>query len=142
MKILHIVPAYLPAHRYGGPIESVHNLNVALARAGHDVTVFTTDINGEGRVSVKTDALVMMDGVRIFYFRGSFPRLWFYSRDMHHALAERMNEFDIVHITSVFLAASALGARYAKKIKRPYVISPRGSLMHEPLSMSGFSIFS
>ncbi len=27
MKILHIVPTYYPAYRYGGPIKSVHELN-------------------------------------------------------------------------------------------------------------------
>ncbi len=138
MKILHIIPAYLPAYRYGGPVECVHSWNVGLVRAGHEVTVFTTDINGEDRLNIKTNTPVIMDGVQVFYFPGSFPRSWFYSGDLRRALAERMGEFDIVHITSVFLSASTLGAYYAKKFKKPYIISPHGSLMREPLLMSGF----
>lgn len=137
MKILHITPAYLPAIRYGGPIQSIHSMNAALVRAGHEVTVFTTNIDGSDSVKVPLGVPVMRDGVRVYYFNGSFPRFWFYSIDLHYALATRMAEFDIVHITSVFLSASALGAYYAKKFNKPYVISPRGSLMHEPLSMSG-----
>lgn len=138
MKILHIIPTYLPAYRYGGPIECVHSWNVALQRAGHDVTVFTTNIDGEQNLNVPINTPVMKDGVRVFYFKSSFPRSWFYSCGLHHALATRMDEFDVVHITSVFLAASTLGAYYAKKFKKPYIISTHGSLMRVPLSMSGF----
>jgi hypothetical protein len=44
VKILHVVPTYLPARRYGGPIVAVHGLCRALVRRGHDVTVFTTNV--------------------------------------------------------------------------------------------------
>ncbi len=46
MRILHAVPSYLPAWRYGGPIRSVHGLARAQAAAGHEVEVFTTDADG------------------------------------------------------------------------------------------------
>ena len=138
MKILHIVPSYLPAHRYGGPVESVHSLNVALARAGHEVTVYTTNIDGDRNLDVPVNEPVMKDGVHIFYFKASFPRGWFYSSEMRRALATHIKEFDIVHITSVFLAASTLGAYYAKKFTKPYIISPRGSLMRAPLAAHSF----
>src|SRR5262245_45928758 len=46
LKILHVVPSYLPATRYGGPIRSVHGLARAQAARGHDVKVFTTNVNG------------------------------------------------------------------------------------------------
>ncbi len=133
MKILHIVPTYLPAYRYGGPIESVHALNAELVRQGADVTVYTTNIDGPGDLDVPLGKPVMIDGVRVFYFKSSFPRAWFYSRDMRKALRAHMSGFDIVHITSVFLAASTLGAYYARKFRKPYVISPRGNLMRSPL---------
>lgn len=138
MKILHIIPTYIPAYRYGGPIECVHSWNVALTRAGHEVTVYTTNIDGEDDLDVPTNTLVMKDGVRIFYFKNSFPRAWFYSSEMRRVLAVHTKEFDIVHITSVFLAESTLGACYAKKFDKPYIISTHGSLMRTPLSMSGF----
>ena len=46
MRLLHVVPTYLPAVRYGGPIRSVHALCRELAAAGHDVEVFTTSVDG------------------------------------------------------------------------------------------------
>ncbi|MEK7465657.1 MAG: glycosyltransferase [Patescibacteria group bacterium] len=134
MKILHITPAYTPAYRYGGPISSVHTLNKWLVRAGVDVTVYATNADGRGTLDVPLETPVEQDGVKVVYFPISFPRSWFYSRTMHKALREHCKEFDIVHVTSVFLAASTLGAYYAKKCGKPYIISPRGSLMIDPLT--------
>jgi hypothetical protein len=57
MRILQVIPTYLPATRYGGPIVAVHALN-ALARAliarGHDVEVVTTNVNGAGASAAAT----------------------------------------------------------------------------------------
>ncbi len=131
MRILHIVPTYLPAYRYGGPIYSVHELNKGLAKDGVEVTVYTTNIDGSNNLPVKMD---IIDGVKINYFKSSFPRSWFYSKELKNALSENIKNFDLVHITSVFLSASYLGAKYSKKLNKPYIISPRGSLIPELIS--------
>lgn len=138
MKILHIVPTYLPAYRYGGPIQSVHALNKFLVRAGAEVSVYTTSIDGPGDLDVPSStsaklAPVERDGVQVHYFKPGHLRSWFYSPDMRRALKEHARDFDIIHITSVFLSASTLGARAARAAGMPYVISPRGSLMAAPL---------
>ena len=52
MRLLHVVPTYLPAWRHGGPILAVHGLCRALVERGHEVTVLTTDVHGEGRLDV------------------------------------------------------------------------------------------
>ncbi len=134
MKILHIVQTYLPAYRYGGSIKSVHELNKWLAKKGVDVTVYTTNIDGPNDLNAPLNQEVNINGVKVFYFKNSFPRAWFYSKYLRKALAENAGKFDIVHSTGVFLMAATLGAYYAKKFKKPFVISPRGSLMREPLS--------
>ncbi|MCX6702716.1 MAG: glycosyltransferase [Candidatus Wolfebacteria bacterium] len=130
MKILHITPAYSPAYRYGGPIKSVHELNKWLVKKGVDVTVYTTDIDGKGNLNVPLGKEVIIDGVKVFYFPVAW-RFWQYSSAMRQALQKNIKDFDLVHITSVFLSASTIGAYYAKKFKKPYIISPRGSLMKE-----------
>lgn len=133
MKILHIVPTYYPAFRHGGPIESVHTLNAWLVKLGVEVTVYTTNINGDELLDVPLEVPVDRDGVSVFYFPVTFMR-WEYSRALHKALATHTREFDLIHITSVFLFASTLGAYYARKFHKPYIISPRGTLMREPLA--------
>ncbi len=132
MKILHLIPAYFPAFRYGGPIKSVHELNKWLTKKGVEITVYTTNLDGRRTLNVSLNKEVIIDGVKVFYFPITF-KPWQYSWVMHRALAENAADFDLIHITSVFLAASTLGAYYAKKFNKPYIISPRGSLMKEPL---------
>lgn len=148
MKILHIVPTYWPAYGRGGPIWSVHNMNKRLVRKGVDVTVYTTDIDILEKVPLNQE--IKLDGVKVYYFKASFPRIWEYwrvgflpaflprhweySRDLHKALQKTVGQFDLIHITSTFLFASILGFWYAQKNKKPYIISPRGNLM-EPLEL-------
>ncbi len=148
MKILHIIPTYWPAYSRGGPIWSVHNINKWLVHKGVDVTVYTTDIDLEGKVSLNQE--IILDGVKVFYFRHSFPRIWEYwrvgflpaflprhweySSDLHKVLQKNAKKFDLVHITSIFLFASTLGVFYAKKFGKPSIISPRGNLM-EPIDI-------
>lgn len=132
MKILHIVPTYYPAARYGGPIKSVHELNKWLVKRRAEVVVYTTNLDGKGTLNVQIGKSVDVDGVKVFYFPITF-RPWQYSFRLHRALAKNVEDFDLIHITSVFLSASTLGAYYARKCGKPYVISPRGSLMAEPL---------
>lgn len=129
MKILHVVPTYLPARRYGGPIVAVHGLCRALVRRGHDVTVFTTNVDGDSVSDVPIDREVLLDGVRVRYFASSFPRLYL-SGSMRKALSS-VEAFDLVHNHSVFLWPTAAAARAAKGKGVPYVISPRGMLVRD-----------
>lgn len=129
MRILHVVPSYLPAVRYGGPIVSVHALSAALARRGHDVHVVTTNVDGNGDSDVPLNHPVLMDGVNVHYFPSTTLRRLYYSPKMAAALAARLPTFDVVHLHSVFLWPTWMAARIARKSKRPYVISPRGMLV-------------
>ena len=135
MRILHVVPTYLPATRYGGPIYAVHGLCRALVRRGHDVDVFTTNVDGERDSDVPLDVPVSLDGVQVHYFAtNSFARLgrrMYVSRAMRTALAERLSTYDVLHLHSVFLWPTYVAARAAERAHVPYVISPRGMLVPE-----------
>ena len=133
MKILHIIPSYLPAKLASGPIIPTHNLNKELIKRGVEVVVYTANLDGQEILNVPLNQEVNIDGVKVFYFPITF-KPWQYSFGLHRALAKNIKDFDLIHITSVFLSASALGAYYAKKFKKPYIISPHGSLMSDPLS--------
>lgn len=127
MKILHVVPTYLPAFRYGGPVVAVHGLCKALVDRGHEVHVFTTNVDGEGVSSVPTDRAVDVDGVRVHYFPSRFPRLY-WSPPMRRAL-EEVRAYDVVHVHAVYLWPGVAAARAARAAGVPYVISPRGMLV-------------
>ena len=63
MRLLHVVPSYYPATRYGGPIRSVHGLCTALVKQGHEVHVFTTNVDGDSDVPMECP--VDLDGVKV-----------------------------------------------------------------------------
>jgi glycosyltransferase involved in cell wall biosynthesis len=130
MNILHVVPTYFPARRYGGPIVAVHGLCKALAARGHNVHVFTTNVDGEETLDVPADRPVDVDGVQVHYFPSPFRRLY-WSPEMRRALAGDVARYDVVHIHAVYLWPGIAAARTAAKAGVPYVISPRGMLVRE-----------
>ena len=137
MRILHVVPSYLPAWRYGGPIRSVHGLAKAQVRAGDEVEVFTTDADGAGRLDVPTGGPVEIDGVRVNYFRRSRPRRLYRSRAMGEALRRRLREFDVAHLHSAFLWPTQAAARAAAAARVRYFVSPRGMLVQSLIAETG-----
>ena len=131
MKILHVVPTYFPAVRYGGPIYSVHALCQNLAAAGHRVDVFTTSVDGPRDSDVPHEHPVEVDGVQIHYCRSRWFRRLYYSADLAAQLSLGAGEFDVVHLHSVFLFPTLAGARASVRARVPYVLSPRGMLIRD-----------
>lgn len=130
MKILHVVPTYFPARRYGGPIVAVHGLCKALAARGHDVDVFTTNVDGDGTSDVPVGEPVNVDGVHVRYYTSPFPRLY-WSPSMRNALHAETRNYDIVHSHAVYLWPGIAAANAARNARVPFVISPRGMLVPE-----------
>jgi glycosyltransferase involved in cell wall biosynthesis len=138
MKILHVVPTYAPAWKHGGPIRAVHGLCKALAARGHEVAVFTTDVDTGGAVveAVATGEAVRLDGVAVHYFPVRLRRLYDSPR-MARALRDQVARFDAVHLHSVFLCPTALAARAAERAGVPYLVAPRGMLVPDLLRRRG-----
>lgn len=131
MRLLHVAPHYLPAVRYGGPIHSIHGLCRALVELGHEVHVYTTDVDGPSRLDVPLAEPVDIDGVKVWYFPVSFPQRIFYSSAMRDALRERVGQFDFVHLHSTYLWPMWAAARIARSADVPYVLTPRGTLVKD-----------
>lgn len=129
MRILHVVPSYLPAVRYGGPIYSVHGLAKAQAALGHDVHVFTTNVDGPSVSPVPVGTKVALDGVNVWYFESGLGRRLYRSPSMKGALQRDIKSFDIVHLHSVFLWPTLCAARIAEREGVPYLLAPRGMLV-------------
>lgn len=131
MRVLHVVPSYLPATRYGGPIYSVHGLCRSLVALGHKVHVFTTSVDGDRDSPVPLGQPVDMDGVKVWYFASGVLRRLYYAPTMVRAMREQIPYFDLVHLHSVFLWPTWAAARAARAAGAPYVLSPRGMLVRE-----------
>ncbi len=131
LRLLHVVPTYLPAVRYGGPIRSVHALCRGLAAAGHDVHVFTTSVDGDGDSSVPLGTPVDLEGVKVTYFPSHHVRRLYWSPPMGRALSQAVPTFDLVHLHAIYLWPMWAAARVARRHGIPYVSSPRGMLVPE-----------
>ena len=121
----------MPAVRYGGPIYSVHGLCRALAQRGHEVHVFTTNVDGPGVSKVPTDRAVSLDDVSVRYFATALGRRLYRSPAMARALEETGGSFDIVHLHSVFLWPTMAAAKTSRRSGTPYIVTPRGMLVRD-----------
>lgn len=129
LRLLHVVPTYLPAVRYGGPIRSVHALCRELAARGHDVHVYTTSVDGPGDSDVPLEKVVDVEGVKVTYFPSRLLRRLYWSPPLRRALFATASGFDVVHLNAVFLWPTWIGARAARRAGVPYIVSPRGMLV-------------
>jgi glycosyltransferase involved in cell wall biosynthesis len=128
MRVLHIIPNFAPAWRYGGPVVAADGLTRTLAKLGHEVTVFTTNIDGDGILDVPTARPVNRDGVRVWYFPVQRPRWYFFSRQLAQAIRDGVGDFEIVHIHMLFLWPTTVGSFWCRKRRVPYVVHTAGLL--------------
>jgi glycosyltransferase involved in cell wall biosynthesis/SAM-dependent methyltransferase len=127
MKILQVIGSLAP--RYGGPSTSCPALCRALAERGHDVTVYTTDADGAGRVDVSLNRVEHADGFRVRCFPAWLhPREFKVSPDLAEALARTAGEFDVVHVYSYYGHWVWAAARACRERGTPYLLHPHGSL--------------
>ena len=134
MRLLHVVPTYLPAIRYGGPIYAVHGLCRSLAQRGHQVDVVTTNADGSAESDVPLGVPVDLDGVSVRYFATAavpLARRLYFSPPMRRWLEVHVQDYNLVHLHSVFLCPTWAAARAARHRRVPYLVSPRGMLVPE-----------
>ena len=131
MRLLHVIPTYIPAWRYGGPIRSVHGLCAGLARRGHEVHVFTTNVDGHGDSGVPLGEPVPLDGVSVWYFPSRRLRRLYWSPPLADALRSQLPRFDAAHLHSLFNWPPAAAARRCREAGVPYLVAPRGMLVRE-----------
>ena len=131
MKLLHVVPSYLPATRYGGPIYSVHGMCSALAQRGHSVQVITTNVDGSGTSAVPIGEPVVLDGVEIRYFPSPVLRRLYWSPNMGSELKAHVRRVDCVHLHSIFLWPTWAAASASRRCRVPYVVAPHGMLVKD-----------
>ncbi|MDF5728824.1 MAG: hormogonium polysaccharide biosynthesis glycosyltransferase HpsP [Rhizonema sp. PD38] len=129
MRILQIVPSI--SLIYGGPSQMVLGLAPALARAGVEVVVLTTDSNGDidqKPMEVPLNRPVEQDGYQIIYFRCAPFRRYKFSLDLLKWLNRHAREFDLAHIHALFSPVSTVAATVCRISKLPYILRPLGTL--------------
>jgi glycosyltransferase involved in cell wall biosynthesis len=129
LKVLQIVPSI--ALVYGGPSQMVLGFAEALASQSVEVTILTTDANGDvGQppLDVPLGQPVEQNGYCIRYFHCAPFRRHKFSLGLLQWLACNAHTYDIAHIHALFSPVSSFSAAIARAKSLPYVLRPLGTL--------------
>ncbi len=129
LKILQIVPSISLV--YGGPSQMVRGFSHALSAAGADVTILTTDSNGdvdEAPLDVPLSTPLAEDNYTVYYFRCSPFRRYKFSLDLLQWLWQHAQEYDIAHVHALFSPVSSFAATVLRRRQVPYLMRPLGTL--------------
>jgi glycosyltransferase involved in cell wall biosynthesis len=142
LRILQVTPYFEGAWAYGGIPRVVGALSRGLARAGHHVTVCTTDVFDAGSrltqpVNHATSrgpwsAMRPAERLEIRVFPNLSNRLayglqLFMPLGMRRYLRESAGSFDVAHLHGCRHLPGVLAARYGPRAGVPYVVSPHGT---------------
>ncbi len=134
LRVLQIVPSVSLV--YGGPSQMVRGFSRAIAAEGADVTLLTTDSNGDAGqppLDVPLNCPIDQDGYTIRYFRCAPFRRYKFSAGLLAWLARHAQDYDVAHIHALFSPVSSLAAAIARSRGLPYILRPLGTL--DPLDL-------
>jgi len=127
MRILHVIPSL--ARRHGGPPKAAQELCRELVRMGHEVTIYTTNLDGNQRLDVPVDQPIRgEDGVVRWYFATQRSGLYGVSMSLIRALRRNIRSFDVVHIHTLYRFTSTVAAHYCRREGVPYILRTHGTL--------------
>jgi len=126
LKIAFVIPAYLPAISFGGPVSILRNIVEILEKRGHDITIYTTNaINSKRFMSQPRQeyiegALIKRYGV-LFKIAG-----YWVTPSMFHDLMK--DDLDIIHAHCARSFQLDLAALVSKLRGKPLVITSHGAI--------------
>jgi len=134
MKVALVCPASLPATQFGGIVFLAVDLAREISKMGHDVTIYTTDLdfsNGPNKFNKNLPRLEKFEKFKINRTHVWFSlKLFFINSSM---LKEIQNDKpDIIHTIGLRSYQSIVAWRASKKLKIPLIISDQGGLTTHP----------
>jgi len=131
VRILIVTENFAPCWAFGGPPKVLFDAARELVRRQHLVTVIATNVlDKSSDVSKKTDQI---EGVSVYYLKTYSRWLSWYQHiflpvGLHNFLAENIEKFDAVILTSNRTFSSFWGYYYSKIFNKPHILMPYGSL--------------
>ena len=140
MKIALVCPASFPATQFGGIVFLAVDLAREISKIGHDVTIYTTDLdfsNGANKFNKQLPRTEKFEKFTINRTHVWFSfKLFFLNTAMYKEIEN--NKPDIIHTIGLRSYQSIIAWRISKKLKIPLVVSDQGGLTTHPfLTESG-----
>ena len=134
MKIALVCPASLPATQFGGIVFLAVDLAREISELGHDVTIYTTDLdfsNGSNKFNKELPRLEKIKKFKINRTHVWFSfKLFFVNSSMSKQIED--DKPDIIHTIGLRSYQSIVAWRASKKLKIPLVVSDQGGLTTHP----------
>ena len=134
MKLALVCPASLPATQFGGIVFLAVDLAREIAEMGHDVTIYTTDLdfsNGSNKFNKELPRLEKIKKFKINRTHVWFSfKLFFVNSSMSKQIEN--DKPDIIHTIGLRSYQSIVAWRTSKKLKIPLVVSDQGGLTTHP----------
>lgn len=134
MKIAIVSPASLPATQFGGIMYLGLDIAKELSKNGHDITIFTTDLDFANNAHTFNKNLPRTENIGQFKINRSHVwfaiQLFFINPGMYKQM---MKDYpDVIHTIGTRSFQSYIAALVAKKRKIPLIVSDQGGLMTHP----------
>lgn len=124
MKILLVIPYYIPSWSYWWPLRIAHAHALEFIKLWWEVTILTTDASDSNKritklyedidwitvIRMKNFSIVLANKYNIFFWFWMFPRL-----------SKNIKQYDIIHFHDVFNFHAIVWMIFAKFSKVPYV---------------------
>ena len=129
LKILRVVPFFIPAYSFGGPVVHTFNVSKVQVSLGYDVRVFTSNILTNEIVSKKLPEYEVLNGIKVHRFPIKY-RLG----ESHYFIAPKYPiallkyNYDIIHAHSYRTFHTLIATVIAKFKEKPFVLSTHGTL--------------
>ena len=134
MKIALVCPASLPATQFGGIVFLAVDLAREISKMGHDVTIYTTDLdfsNGPNKFNKNLPHLEKIEKFKINRTHVWFSlKLFFINSSMFKQIEK--DKPDIIHTIGLRSYQSIIAWRACKKLKIPLIVSDQGGLTTHP----------
>lgn len=141
MKIALTCPASLPATQFGGILFLCLDIAKELSSIGHDVTIYTTDLdfaNNAKTFNKKLPRYEVLDKFKIKRSHVFFSlKLFYVNPEMFFQI--RNDKPDIIHSIGIQSFQSIIAAIISKQKKIPLVISDQGGLTTHPTFKSSIT---
>ncbi|MDC0202142.1 glycosyltransferase family 4 protein [Candidatus Nitrosopelagicus sp.] len=140
MKIAIVCPASFPATQFGGIVFLAVDLAREISALGHDVTIYTTDLdfsNGPNKFSKELPRIEKFENFTIKRTHSWFSvKLFFINPSIYKQLSE--DKPDIIHTIGLRSFQSIMAWLVSKKTNVPLISTDQGGLTTHPfLEQSG-----
>jgi glycosyltransferase involved in cell wall biosynthesis len=126
MRILLAIPAYWPAHAFGGPVVVARELVSRLVARGHDVEVVTTTLRDVAERPGRRTRVETIDGARVTYLGTPLRYRWMGITPTLPLALQRLPKPDVVHVMGFRDPITTGVAAWCRLRRVPYVFEPVG----------------